>query len=557
MEVSNLLVTLALTLVLAALGAAIAVRLKQSVILGYIVAGLVISPYTPGFVGDLSSVEALADVGIILLMFTIGVELSVRELARVGRVAIAGGVIQTAVTMGVGFGAGQLLGWSTDASLFLGAAIAISSSTVLSKVLGERGALGSIHGRISLGWAAVQDLGLIVIVVVLSSLASGGSNLTHDVILGGGKALLFLVILVPVGSRVLPFVLMRITALRSREIFILAVAGIALGTAYLASLFGMSTALGALVAGIVVSESDLSHQILGVIMPLRDIFAGLFFVSIGMLVEPSYVIHHIPLILFAVVLIMVIKGIISTGLIAGLGSPLNVAVLAGVALAQAGEFSFLLGRMGVDLNAIDQGEFSLILASTAVTIILAPAAYQLAIPAVGQLERRRPKQVAPDDQLAGLAKQRLQGHAVICGYGRVGRLIGGALRRRGMPLLVVEQDVEIARRLQQEGIRVILGDADNFTILQHVGLDQARLLVVAIPGVLETRQAVANARQIRASLPIIARVQSETEREHMQKQEVIAVVGERELGLEMTRLTLRRFGVSAMEALAIVQRLRD
>lgn len=557
MEVSNLLVTLALTLVLAALGAAIAVRLKQSVILGYIVAGLVISPYTPGFVGDLSSVEALADVGIILLMFTIGVELSVRELARVGRVAIAGGVIQTAVTMGVGFGAGQLLGWSTDASLFLGAAIAISSSTVLSKVLGERGALGSIHGRISLGWAAVQDLGLIVIVVVLSSLASGGSNLTHDVILGGGKALLFLVILVPVGSRVLPFVLMRITALRSREIFILAVAGIALGTAYLASLFGMSTALGALVAGIVVSESDLSHQILGVIMPLRDIFAGLFFVSIGMLVEPSYVIHHIPLILFAVVLIMVIKGIISTGLIAGLGSPLNVAVLAGVALAQAGEFSFLLGRMGVDLNAIDQGEFSLILASTAVTIILAPAAYQLAIPAVGQLERRRPKQVAPDDQLAGLAKQRLQGHAVICGYGRVGRLIGGALRRRGMPLLVVEQDVEIARRLQQEGIRVILGDADNFTILQHVGLDQARLLVVAIPGVLETRQTVANARQIKASLPIIARVQSETEREHMQKQEVIAVVGERELGLEMTRLTLRRFGVSAMEALAIVQRLRD
>lgn len=557
MEVSNLLVTLALTLVLAALGAAIAVRLKQSVILGYIVAGLIISPYTPGFVGDLSSVEALADLGIILLMFTIGVELSIRELARVGRVAIVGGVIQTIAMVGVGAGAGLLLGWSTNASLFFGAAIAISSSTVLSKVLGERGALGSIHGRISLGWAAVQDLSLIVIVVVLSSLTSGGSNLLSDVVLGGGKALIFLIVLVPVGSRLLPFVLLRISALRSREIFILAVAGIALGTAYLASLFGMSTALGALVAGIVVSESDLSHQILGAIMPLRDIFAGLFFVSIGMLVNPSYVVHNIPLIIFVVVLIIVVKGVISTGLVAGLGRPLNVAVLAGVALAQAGEFSFLLGRMGVDLNALNEGEFSLILAATAVTIILAPAAYQLAIPLVGQMEHRRRQTVPVDDQLTNLVTQPLQGHAVICGYGRVGRLIGGALRRRGLPLVVIEQDAEVAHRLRQEGLRVILGDADNFTVLQHVGLGQARLLVVAIPGALETRQTVGNARQINSSLPVIARVQSESEREYMQRQDVTAVVGERELGLEMTRLTLRRYGVSAMEALAVVQRLRD
>lgn len=557
MEVSNLLVTLALTLVLAALGAAIAVRLKQSVILGYIVAGLIISPYTPGFVGDLGSVEALADLGIILLMFTIGVELSIRELARVGRVAIAGGVIQTIAMIAVGAGAGLLLGWSTNASLFFGAAIAISSSTVLSKVLGERGALGSIHGRISLGWAAVQDLSLIVIVVVLSSLTSGGSNLLHDVVLGGGKALLFLIVLVPIGSRLLPFVLLRISALRSREIFILAVAGIALGTAYLASLFGMSTALGALVAGIVVSESDLSHQILGAVMPLRDVFAGLFFVSIGMLVNPSYVAHNIPLIIFVVVLIIVVKGVISTGLVTGLGRPLNVAVLAGVALAQAGEFSFLLGRMGVDLNALNEGEFSLILASTAVTIILAPAAYQLAIPLVGQMEHRRRQTASMDDQLASLAAQPLQGHAVICGYGRVGRLIGGALRRRGLPLVVIEQDAEVAHRLRQEGLRVVLGDADNFTVLQHVGLGQARLLVVAIPGALETRQTVGNARQINSSLPVIARVQSEGERDYMQRQDVTAVVGERELGLEMTRLTLRRYGVSAMEALAVVQRLRD
>lgn len=557
MEVSNLLVTLAVTLVLAALGAGIAVRLKQSVILGYIVAGLVISPYTPGFVGDLGSVEALADVGIILLMFTIGVELSIGELARVGKVAIAGGVIQTVTMIGIGFVAVRLLGWSTNAALFFGAAISISSSTVLSKVLGERGTLGSIHGRISLGWAAVQDLSLIVIVVVLSSLTSGGANLFHDVIVGGGKALLFLIVLVPVGSRLLPFVLLRISALRSREIFILAVAGIALGTAYLASLFGLSTALGAFVAGIVVSESDLSHQILGVIMPLRDIFAGLFFVSIGMLVDPSYAVHHIPLILFAVVLIIVVKGAVSAGLVSRLGSPLNVALLTGAALAQAGEFSFLLGRMGVDRQALSQGEFSLILASTAVTIVLAPAAYQMAVPSIQRLERRLPKEAELEEQLSDSPVQQLHGHAVICGYGRVGRLIGGALRRRGLPLVVIEQDVEIVHRLRQDGIRAILGDADNFTLLQHVQLRQARLLVVAIPGALETRQTVANARQLNAALPIIARVQSESDREYMHRYEATPVVGEHELGLEMTRLALRRFGVSSMEALAAVQRLRD
>ncbi|HLI52288.1 MAG TPA: cation:proton antiporter, partial [Thermomicrobiaceae bacterium] len=443
-----------------------------------------------------------------------------------------------------------------NASLFLGAAIAISSSTVLSKVLGERGALGSVHGRISLGWAAVQDLSLIVIVVILSSLASGGTNLFHDVIVGGGKALLFLIVLVPVGSRLLPFVLLRISALRSREIFILAVAGIALGTAYLASLFGLSTALGAFVAGIVVSESDLSHQILGVIMPLRDIFAGLFFVSIGMLVDPSYVLHHMPLILLAVLLIIVVKGVVSTGLVASLGGSLGVAVLTGVALAQAGEFSFLLGRLGVDLNALNDGEFSLILAATATTIILAPAAYQLAIPAVARYERGRPKEIV-DDQLANPAHPPLHGHAVICGYGRVGRLIGGALRRRGLPFVVVEQDVEIAHRLRQDGIRVIVGHSDNFTTLQHVGIGQARLLVVAIPGALETRQTVGNARLLNPALQVIARVQSESERDYMQRQDVIAIIGERELGLEITRLTLRRFGVSAMEALAVVQRLRD
>src|ERR671934_220388 len=305
MEEAGLLVTLVFALGAAVGGAVLAARLGQSVILGYILAGVVIGPSTPGFVGDPTAVKALADIGIILLMFTIGVHLSVRDLARAGTVALVGGVAQVLVTLVIGYAVGIALAWPFAQALFFGAVIAISSSAVLSKIIEEHGDGDSAHGRIALAWSTVQDLATIALVVILSAIAGtgAGSNLLPDLLVGAGKAGLFLAVLIPLGLVVLPRLFEHVAALQSREVFVLLVAAVALGIAYASSFFGVSLALGAFMAGLVVGESDLSHQILGAILPLRDIFAALFFVSVGMLVDPAFVAQHWPLVLLTVALL--------------------------------------------------------------------------------------------------------------------------------------------------------------------------------------------------------------------------------------------------------------
>jgi monovalent cation:H+ antiporter-2, CPA2 family len=386
---TGLLVTLVFAVGVAVVGAVLAARLGQSVILGYILAGVVIGPYTPGFVGDPTAVKDLADVGIILLMFTIGVHLSVRDLVRAGTVALVGGVAQVLVTVGVGYAVGLALGWPSAQALFFGAVIAISSSAVLSKIIEEHGDGDSEHGRIALAWSTVQDLATIALVVVLSAVAGTGSNLLTDLLMGTGKALLFLAILIPLGLIVLPRLFERVAALQSREVFVLLVAAVALGIAYASSFFGVSLALGAFVAGIVVGESDLSHQILGAILPLRDIFAALFFVSVGMLVDPAFVARHWPLVLLTVALIVLLKGALVAGLVALFRYPARTALFAGVLMAQAGEFSFLLARLGADLHAVSSALFSLMLAGAVVSIVLAPTLYRAAAPLTACRRPRR------------------------------------------------------------------------------------------------------------------------------------------------------------------------
>ncbi len=286
MDNSTLLVTLVFALGTALIGVVLATRLRQSVVLGYILAGIAIGPFTPGFVGDLATVQALADLGIIFLMFAIGVQLSLRDLLRLGLIATLGGLLQVVLTIGLGYLAGVALGWRPLEALFFGAVISNSSSTVLSKTLGEQGEIESEHGQIGFAWSSVQDLGTIVLVVLLSALAGGGDTLLADLGWAVGRAVLFLALVASLGSWALPWIFDRVAALRNREIFILVTAAVALGMAYASSFFGLSLALGAFVAGVVVGESDLSHQILGEIMPLRDLFAALFFVSVGMLVNP-------------------------------------------------------------------------------------------------------------------------------------------------------------------------------------------------------------------------------------------------------------------------------
>jgi CPA2 family monovalent cation:H+ antiporter-2 len=562
MDSHSFLVTLVVALCAALVGAAVAARLGQSVILGYILAGIVISPFTPGPVGDVAAVQALAEVGIILLMFTIGVQLSLRELLSAGRIATIGSITQMLLFVGLGFLIGQMLGWAPLEGALAGAVLSISSGAVLTKLLAERGDMDTTYGRVAIGWSAVQDVATVVVVVVVSALASGGDRLWLELALAGGKAALFLVLVVPVGSFVLPRLFERVAALRNREVFVLTVAAVALGTAYASTYFGLSLALGAFIAGIVVAESDLSHQILGEVMPLRDIFAGLFFVSVGILVDPSLVATSLPVELLIITLIVVGKGVLTAGTVALGRYSMRTSVLVGVLLAQSGEFSLVLARLGVDLGVLSQSLFSTMLVGIVGSIVLAPILYGLAGPLLLRIEsHRRPVGLASEEE-DGTEPERagapLRGHAVICGYGRVGETIGAALGRRGFRFIVIEEDGAIVRELRERGVSALRGNAANQVLLERADVKDARILVVAIPDPLAARLIVDYARGVNRRLDIVVRTHSTAELAYLRNRGAAeAVMGELELALEMTRHTLHRFGVGGPEIQAIINGLRE
>jgi monovalent cation:H+ antiporter-2, CPA2 family len=539
----NLLVTLAAAVGVAAVCGLVAVKLGQSTMLGFILGGIVIGPYTPGLVADVASVRALADVGIIFLLFAVGVQLSLRDLLRSGRAALLGATAQVLLTIGVGYLAGLALGWRPVEALFLGAVLSNSSSTVIGKVLGERGELDAEHGQLAMAWSTVQDLSTIVLVVVLGAAAGPSEQLLGDLFWATARALAFLALLVPLGVRVLPRIFEWVAAFRSREVFVLAIAAVALGTAYLSSLFGVSVALGAFVGGIAVGESDLSHQILDEILPLRDVLAALFFVSVGMLVDPLFVLAYAPLVLLALVLIVLVKGAMAAGLARLLGYSPRTALLAGAALAQSAEFSFLLASLGSELGVVSATAFNVMLVGSAGSIVLAPHAYRWASRGATVLERKAGMAEVARTAAEPAAAQRR--HAVVLGYGRVGGVVARALRRRGFEVVVIDQDPRVVRALRAAGVTAYTGSADNTILLDRVGLDRARLLVLAVPDAVVARSVVEYARRVNPSLDIVARTHDEAEMRELLRRDVDeAVMGELELALEMTRHALRRFGVS-------------
>jgi monovalent cation:H+ antiporter-2, CPA2 family len=557
MESSNLLVDLVIALIAALAGAAIAVRLGQSAVVGFIIAGVAIGPYTPGPAGDVQTVEALAEIGVILLMFTIGVQFSLRELFAAGKVASLGSTIQVVATIALGAGVGTLIGWGIVESLFFGAVLSNSSSTVLSKVLGDRGEMDSPQGQLALAWSTVQDLGTVVLIVLLTALASDSDSVVRNVVLEVGKATVFLILLVPVGLRVLPWLFERVAEMRNRELFVLTVAAIALGLAYGASYFGLSLALGAFVAGIVVGESDLSHRILGEALPLRDIFAGIFFVSVGMLVDPRFLIDNFALLILTVILIVVVKALMVGVIATALGTPLRTAILSGAILGQSAEFSFLLARVGQDENAVSQTAFGLMLAGAAASIVLVPASYSAAGTLAARAQAWLP-QVSGGTGSEGAVPidPHLTNHAIICGYGRVGRVVGGVVGRR-FRMVAIDEDPRIVRALREQGRMAVQGNAAVPAVLEQTFPERARVLVVALPEPVAARQIVDYAREHYPRLHLVVRTHSESERRYLLDRGVNEVIlGEWELALEMTHHSLRRLGLSILEAQAIIQRLR-
>lgn len=554
METTGLLVELAVVLVAATAGAVIAIRLGASPIVGYIVAGVAIGPYTPGLVSDAELVRALADIGVVFLMFAIGARISLPDLARVGRVATLGGVIQVSVMLAAGYLVGLAVGLAPLEALFLGAVVSNSSSTVLAKLLDERGETETEHGHTALAWSTVQDLGTIGLIIVLTSLSTSSGELVRELPEAIVLAAAFLVIALVVGARVVPAAFEHLASFRNREVFVLGVAAMALGTAWAASLFGVSLAIGAFLAGVVVSQTDLSSRVVGEALPFRDLFAGVFFVSIGMLVDPGGLFRDLPTVLLVLLLIIGLKAAVVSLVARGLGRPWRSAIVTGALLAQCAEFSFLMARLGTDVGALSDQAFSLMLGAAATSVVLAPAVFSRGHRLGAWVDRRAKPEVTVEAPVDPGSRP----WAVVCGYGRVGRVVCAALEQRGLGYRVVEEDRRIIEELRSRGIPSIRGSAANRATLDVADLGSAGVLIIALPDPYTVRTVVLETREIAPTIPIVARTHRPQEREALLRMGVNeVVVGEIELGFEMTRLALGALGEAADTSAAVIGQLRE
>jgi CPA2 family monovalent cation:H+ antiporter-2 len=538
---------IALILVAALLGGVVARWLRLPLILGYIAAGVLVGPNTFGpTVGDVHEIELLAEIGVALLLFTIGLHFSLGELAPVRRIALLGTPVQMALTIAFGYGVGRLLldlGWVE--SVWLGALFSLSSTAVVLKTLGEQGVLGTLSARVMIGMLIVQDLAIVVLLTVLPVLENVKEGLP-ELGLAILKAAAFIAAMLLFGSRILPLLLARLAAWGSRELFLVSVVAIGVGVGYATYLVGLSFAFGAFVAGMVLSQSDYSHQALAEVEPLRDVFAMIFFVSVGLLIDPSYLWVNFGTITLVVVLVLVVKGLIFGGLTRVFGYGNIVPFAVGLALFQVGEFSFLLAREGVSADAISQDTYSLVLATAAVTMALTPLAARLAPVLYGRYRRRFPRELL---QTFNLPAGGLEDHAVVAGYGRVGSFVARLLDRLEKPFVVVEANPNRADEAKAAGFPTVYGDAVAIPVLEAAGIGEARLVVLTIPDALAARLAVERVRGLAPEADLLVRAESAGQLEDLGRLGVYeAVQPELEAGLELARQALARFGVAAEEA---------
>jgi monovalent cation:H+ antiporter-2, CPA2 family len=538
---------IALILVAALLGGVVARWLRLPLILGYIAAGVLVGPNTFGpSVGDVHEIELLAEIGVALLLFTIGLHFSLGELAPVRRIALLGTPVQMVLTIVFGYGVGRLLldlGWVE--SVWLGALISLSSTAVVLKTLGEQGVLGTLSARVMIGMLIVQDLAIVVLLTVLPVLENVREGLP-ELGLAVLKAAVFIAAMLIFGSRILPLLLARLAAWGSRELFLVSVVAIGVGVGYVTYLVGLSFAFGAFIAGMVLSQSDYSHQALAEVEPLRDVFAMIFFVSVGLLIDPSFLWARFGTIALVVVLVLVVKGLIFGGLTRVFGYGNIVPFAVGLGLFQVGEFSFLLAREGVNADAISQATYSLVLATAAVTMALTPLAARLAPVLYGRYRRRFPRELL---QTFNLPAGGLRDHAVVAGYGRVGSFVARLLHRLDKPFVVVEANPGRADEAKAAGFPTVYGDVAAVPVLEAAGTGGARLVVLTVPDAIAVRLAVERVQGIAPEADLLVRAESPGQLEDLGRLGVFeAVQPELEAGLELARQALARFGVSAEEA---------
>ena len=543
-----LISTIVVGLVLAFGFGVLAQRLRISPLVGYLLAGVLMGPFTPGFVGDQDIADQLAEIGVILLMFGVGLHFSLDDLLSVRGIAIPGAVVQIAAATGLGMGLGYWLGWDIGAGLVFGLALSVASTVVLLRALQERRLLETERGRIAVGWLIVEDIAMVLTLVLLPVVAGllkgtagpgGLQALVLPLLITLGKVAAFVAFMLIVGRRVIPWILHYVAHTGSRELFRLAVLAIALGVAAgAAALFDVSFALGAFFAGMILSESELSQRAANETLPLRDAFAVLFFVSVGMLVDPMIVLQQPGPLLATVLIIMFGKSVAAFGIVKLFGYPTLTAATVSASLAQIGEFSFILASLGVSLQLLPEAGRDLVLAGAILSIVLNPVCFS----ALDWFTRRIDKPTPPDVDAAEesqpgrepIHRTALSGHVVLVGHGRVGSFILMRLAESATPCLVIEDDIEIAGKLRETGADVITGNAADHEVVEAANIAAAPCLLVAIPDAFEGGQVVAQARQIAPDLPIIARAHSEEEVAHLTKHgATLVVMGEHEIAKAM------------------------
>jgi CPA2 family monovalent cation:H+ antiporter-2 len=535
---------------------ALANRLRMSPLVGYLVAGIIVGPFTPGFVADQELANQLAEIGVMLLMFGVGLHFSLKDLMEVKAIAIPGAVAQITVATLLGWGLAALLGWPTLHGVVFGFSLATASTVVLLRAMEERRLLDTTRGRIAVGWLIVEDLACVIALVMMPVMAdifvgTAGAppptlgGIANTVLWTMLKVAAFVAVMLVVGRRVIPWMLERIAGTGSRELFTLSVLATALGIAFgSALLFGVSFALGAFFAGMLLNESELSHQAANDSLPLRDAFAVLFFVSVGMLFDPMILVQRPLEVLATAFIILFGKSAAAFFIVRAFGHPTSTALTISASLAQIGEFAFIIAGLGVALGMMSVDEQSLVLAGALISIMLNPMIFRL-------LDRRLAKRAAAEATSAAALQGEpeedplahpgldVDDHTIVVGYGRVGRQLALLLRDRGVPVVVVEEDADLAHRAREEGLLVVRGNVASEPVMMEALPQRAKLAVFAIPRALEAGETIERMKMINPAVTVLARAHSEAEVRHLLQHGADgAVLAERELAFSLAEMVM-------------------
>jgi monovalent cation:H+ antiporter-2, CPA2 family len=547
-----ILINITLALGLAFIGGLIARRIGLPTIVGYLLTGIAIGPFTPGFVGDSATIQQLAELGVIFLMFGVGLHFSFADLWRVRDIAIPGALLQTLAATLLGFGLTSLWGWSIPAGIVMGLAISVASTVVLLRGLMDHSLLNTSHGQAAVGWLVMEDILSVLILVLMPALVQNPKgvdwlSLAFTLL----KAAAFIALMFFAGARIIPWLLERTARTRSRELFILCILAITLGIAMSASeLFGVSLALGAFMAGAIISQSHLSHQVGADVFSFREAFSVLFFVSVGMLVNPLFLWQNLGQVLSLTSLVVIGKALVVMLLGLWFPRPARTFLVIAVGLSQVGEFSFILGQAGVALNLLNANQYSLILAAALISMTLNPFLFKL-LPFLEKTLKKAPgvwRKLETYQPIREIQAEELAGHVVIIGYGHAGENLVDVLQSLHIPLLVIEDDVERIQTLNARDIATLFGDASNSEVITHAGLERARALVITVPDETAVFTIVNTAKALNPQLALVVRAVSKEGVYHLSRLGANHIVHpELEGGLEIIYHTLLQLGFPLRE----------